>query len=212
MRRIDLHLHTSGSFDCHSEPEAVFRRCLRLGLEPVFVTDHDSIEEALRLRSSHPGQVIVGQEVTTETGEVIGLYLEEPIPAGLSADEAVERIKGQGGLVYLEHPFDSLRRPLDARSIQDLVGSFDIVEVHNSRSSDDANLKAAGLRRTLGVPGGAGSDAHHIGEIGSVYVELPDFGSPSELIRSLEVGRVISSPNRAAMAARRLLMATIGRR
>jgi len=212
LRRIDMHVHTAASFDSDSEPEAVFRRCRRLGLDPVFVTDHDTLDAALRLREAHPGSVVVGQEVTTTVGEVIGLFLESSIPRGLDPLAAVGEIKAQGGLVYLEHPTDRSRRSLSTESIEQIADSIDVVEVHNSRSGSLANKQAEDLCAVLGSAAGAGSDAHRVEEIGSVYVELPDFNSPAGLLTALRHGRIVRAPNRAVMTARGLLMTTIGRR
>src|SRR5437868_6691252 len=88
--RVDLHLHTSASFDSKVEPQAVAERCMKLGLSPIFVTDHNTIDGALRLRSEMPGlEVVVGQEISTTRGEIIGLFLDRAVPAGLEPADAV---------------------------------------------------------------------------------------------------------------------------
>src|SRR5579859_2989556 len=110
--RVDLHVHSSASWDCDVPPVQVARRCRSLGLGPVFLTDHDTVAGALELRRAGPAGAIAGQEVTTAEGDLIGLFLERPIAPGLSPEEAARRIKAQGGLVYLQHPYDRRRRSL----------------------------------------------------------------------------------------------------
>ncbi|HEY4028126.1 MAG TPA: PHP domain-containing protein [Candidatus Dormibacteraeota bacterium] len=194
--RVDIHVHSSASPDCGVEPAQVAARCRSLGLSPVFLTDHDTIEGARWLRRQRSGRVVVGQEVTTTDGEVIGLFLDGPVPAGLSADEAVRRIKAQGGLVYLQHPYDTRRRALREVAIERLAPHIDIVEVHNGRSGDEANRRADDLCAILGVPAGAGSDAHTVGEIGSVYVEVREFEGPRDFLAKLREATIVRGPRR----------------
>jgi predicted metal-dependent phosphoesterase TrpH len=155
----------------------------------VFLTDHDSIEGALRLRAST--RVVVGEEVMTTAGELIGLFLEERVPGGLAPKAAAAAIKEQGGLVYLEHPYDPFRRHLSEGAIEDLAALIDIVEVYNGRSDDKANRRAGDLCGTLGAAPGAGSDAHRIGEIGSVYVEMEDFDGAGDFLVKLRTGKIV---------------------
>jgi predicted metal-dependent phosphoesterase TrpH len=204
LPRIDLHVHSSASFDCQVAPLDVARRCHALGLSPVVLTDHDSIEGAKELKGSGIN-VIAGQEVMTTEGELIGLFLTAPIPGKLSPESAVKAIKDQGGVVYLEHPYDEYRRRLSEAAIERLADAIDIVEVWNGRASPEANAKAADLCETLGAAPGAGSDAHRLDEIGRAYVELEPFDSPSEFIERLKHGRVVVNPNRLLLRAKALL-------
>src|SRR5579859_4921974 len=155
--RIDFHMHSSASFDCKVEPGLVARRCRALGLNPIVLTDHGTISGALELRRNDPEGVIIGQEIATTDGEIIGLFVEEEIPEGLPAEETVLRIKAQGGLVYLQHPYDPLRRNLNEFAIERLRDRIDIVEVFNGRSPSTANEKAADLCEILGAMAGTGS-------------------------------------------------------
>ncbi len=132
----------------------------------------------------------------TEDGELIGLFLSEAVPPGLSSSEAVARIKAQGGLVYLEHPYDSFRRRLREEAIESLAGQIDIVEVWNGRSDREINRRAEQLRDVLGAAGGAGSDAHSVGEIGSVYVEMEDFAGAQDFLAKLRSGEIRSRSSR----------------
>ncbi len=204
MPRIDLHVHSSASFDCQVPPLEVARRCRALGLGPVVLTDHDSIEGARELQG-HGINVITGQEVMTSEGELIGLFLTEAVPRKLSPEAAVRAIKDQGGLVYLEHPYDEIRRRLSEDAIERIAGEIDIVEVWNGRASPEANAKAAELCTTLGAAPGAGSDAHRVDEIGRAYVELEAFNGPRDFVERLKHGRVVVNPNRLLLRAKALL-------
>jgi predicted metal-dependent phosphoesterase TrpH len=202
--RLDLHVHSAASMDCQVPPTDVAARCRRLGLGPVVLTDHDTIDGAIELRRRQPGDVVVGQEVTTTEGELIGLFLEEPVPAGLPPDEVVRRIRAQGGLVYLQHPYDAWRRRLRETAIERLAGSIDVVEVFNGRSPDEANRRAEDLCATLRAAPGAGSDAHTLAEIGSAYVELEPFRDAADFLVKLREARIVRRPSRwrLAVAAR----------
>lgn len=204
MPRVDLHVHSSASFDCDTAPAQVARRCRALGLSPIVLTDHDTIAAALELREQGH-EVIAGQEITTTDGELIGLFLTRPIPPGLGPEEAVAQIKDQGGLVYLEHPYDARRRRLKEEAIERIADLIDIVEVWNGRSMPADNQRAEDLRATLGVAPGAGSDAHRSEEIGRAYVELAPFTGPQEFLERLREARVVVEPNRVLLRAKTLL-------
>lgn len=182
--RVDLHLHSSASPDCGIEPESVAARCGELGLSPVFLTDHDTIAGAERLKAAGRHRVVTGEEMMTSAGEIIGLFLERPVQSGLKPRDAALEIKAQGGLVYLEHPYDRFRRHLSQDAIETLADLIDIVEVFNGRSDEKANRQAGDLCEILDVAAGAGSDAHSLRDIGSVYVEMEDFeGAPDFLVK-----------------------------
>ena len=164
----------------------------------------------MKLRAAG-ARVIVGEEVMTNDGELIGLFLTEAIPAGLSSKEAVRRIKAQGGLVYLEHPYDPSRRHLTEHAIEGLADMIDIVEVFNGRSDEKANRRANDLCVTLGAAPGAGSDAHTLGEIGSVYVEMENFDGASEFLIKLRNSKIVRGRNKLLLTAQAKLGAKIRR-
>jgi predicted metal-dependent phosphoesterase TrpH len=170
-----------------------------LGLSPVFLTDHDTIDGALKLRAAGV-RVVVGEEIATTEGELIGLFLTERIPAALSSGEAVFRIKEQGGLVYLEHPYDTVRRRLTEEAIEKLADKIDIVEVFNGRSDEMANRRAKDLCETLGAAPGAGSDAHKLDEIGSVYVEMEEFEVASDFLANLRSSKIVKGRSKLRLA------------
>jgi predicted metal-dependent phosphoesterase TrpH len=188
--KVDLHFHSSASFDCSVEPRRAGERCRRLGLAPVFLTDHNTIDGALQLRDLQQVAVVVGEEVMTSEGELIGLFLTEVVSPGLSAKETAGRIKAQGGLVYLEHPYDPYRRHLSEEATEEIAELIDIVEVWNGRSDRGINRQAMQLCNALGAAAGAGSDAHILTDIGSVYVEMPEFDGAQDFLEKLRSGKI----------------------
>ena len=205
MVRVDLHLHSSASFDCRVPPLEVAHRCRQLGLSPIFLTDHECIDGARSLLEAGEAAVI-GQEILTTEGELIGLFLEEPVPSRLSPEDTVAAIKDQGALVYLEHPYDTGRRNLREAAIERIAGQIDIVEVFNGRSQPEINRRAEELRATLGVPAGAGSDAHTLAEIGSVFVEMEAFDGAHDFLAKLRDGKVVTRQKGWKTAVRRLFV------
>jgi len=188
LLRADLHVHTSFSHDGQATPEDIAARCERVGLSCVAVTDHDTIAGALETRRVAPFRVIVGEEVNTRSGHVVGLFLSEEIPAGLSAIETVQAIKEQGGLVLLPHPFDRFRSGVLRRiSPEALLPLVDAVEVFNARTLlPQDNHLARRLADRHGLPATAGSDAHSAHEMGRTYLEMPNFdGTPNGFLQAL---------------------------
>jgi predicted metal-dependent phosphoesterase TrpH len=174
--RVDMHCHTRASKDSLNPYEGIVPALDRARLDRVVITDHDRIEGALRLRDQAPDRVIVGEEVRTKEGpDLIGIFLTELIPKYTPLREAAERIRAQGGVVYVPHPFDTRRRGGGELlgSIADLV---DVVEAHNARTfSEDVNQRGEAWAREHGKLLGAGSDAHTLGEIGTAHVVVPAF-------------------------------------
>lgn len=208
MLRVDLHCHTRLSFDCLAEPRAVLRAAEARGIDRLAITDHNEIDEALRLRDLAPDRVLVGEEVKTREGfDVIGLLLSERIPRRTPARETCERIREQGGVVYIPHPFDVRRSGAGERFLDSLAEWIDVVEVHNSRClRSSTNERALRWAEQRGKLRGAGSDAHTLAEIGSGFVRMPPFeptrdgllaalaqGSVTDCIRSSPVYRVAST-------------------
>jgi predicted metal-dependent phosphoesterase TrpH len=177
--------------------EQIIRKCLDRGINCIALTDHGKADGALRLQQMAPFTVIVGQEVLTPDGEIMGLFLKETIPNGLSPSETAARIKEQGGLVGVPHPFDSLRG-LKRESLESLLPQMDFIEVFNSRSFFKSNNNhAKRLVRQYGLLATAGSDAHTPGEIGKAYVEMSEFASKEDFGKSLAQGKIVgrrSSP------------------
>lgn len=190
--RMDMHVHTHHSHDCLVRPERLLEAARRLDLHHVVVTDHNEIRGALRLQQMDPARFLVGEEVRTAEGpEVIGILLREHIPRGTPAREACERIREQGGIVYLPHPFDT-RRSGAAPILDRIADLVDVVEVHNARCYDAAfDIAAEAWAAARALPVGAGSDAHSLAELGRGAVELPPFEPTREsLLAALRSARV----------------------
>jgi dephospho-CoA kinase len=183
--RMDLHLHTVGSFDCLSDPEAVLARALELSYARIAITDHDRLHVALAMSKRHPERVIAGEEVRTAEGvDVIGLYLTEEIPRGTPARATIERIQSQGGLAYLPHPYASGKGG-GGRLAEELAPLCDVIEVFNARLHDPRlNRQAQELARRHGKLEGAGSDSHTVGELGNAFVELPAHANRPDALRA----------------------------
>jgi len=196
LLKADLHIHTHYSRDSIISPEQCVSRCLRLGINCLAVTEHNNIEGALAVQRIAPFKVIIAEEIKTTDGELTGLFLKEAIPPGLTPEETIERVKAQGGLVSLPHPFDRVRRePLRAQARERILSHLDVIEVFNSRTTFRSdNERARRLAEELGLPMGAGSDAHSPWELGATYVEMPDFEGPQQFLEALRQGRVVGRP------------------
>jgi predicted metal-dependent phosphoesterase TrpH len=210
--RVDLHVHCSASPDCTIEPERVAARCRQLGLSPVFLTDHDTIAGAVKLQAIGSERIIAGEEVMTSEGELIGLFLERAVPKGLTPKETAVEVKAQGGLVYLEHPYDPFRRHLSEAGIETLADLIDIVEVFNGRSEEEANRRAEDLCDILGAAPGAGSDAHSLREIGSACIEMQDFEGAQDFLANLRNAKIIKRRPRVLLMAETMLSRRLRRR
>lgn len=174
--QVDLHVHTCYSPDSLMRLDQVVAAVARRGLGALAITDHNAIDGALALAKVAPFPVIVGEEIDTGDGEVIGLFLHEFIAPRLGPHETVRLIKQQGGVVYVPHPFDSHRFPLRELVLEALVPQIDLIEVLNARVNRSAfNARAQTFARQHNLPGGAGSDAHTPGEIGRAYVAMEPF-------------------------------------
>jgi len=193
--RIDLHLHTEGSWDCLSDPEAVLERARLRGLGRIAITDHNRLDVALRMAEAYTDQIIPGEEVRTAEGiDVIGLYLCEEISEGTPVRETIARIREQGGIPYLPHPYAGGKGG-KGRLADTLAPLCDVVEVFNARLHRlRQNELAEELAGRHGRLRGAGSDAHTLGELGRAYVVVPPHPNrPEALLTALEGGRTVGT-------------------
>jgi predicted metal-dependent phosphoesterase TrpH len=171
---LELHCHSSASFDSLAPPHKLVAKARRIGLTHLAITDHERVDGALRARDlgADDLRVIVGEEVRTADCDLIGLFLERAVPPGLPAAETAAAIHAQGGIVGLPHPFDGFRSSGGARAgaaserLEALAGIIDFVEVHNARAIGSANPRAAEFASHHGLPGVAASDAHSVMELG----------------------------------------------
>jgi len=191
--KADLHVHTHYSGDSDITLEKLVERCQSLGLGAIAVTDHDTAEGAIKLAMQPtPFKVIVGEEVASTEGEIIGLFLKETIPGGLSPEDTIGRIRQQGGLVCVPHPFDHYRSSaLQAATLERIAGQIDIVEVFNARTIPAQNLSLPGkFAKSHNLLTGAGSDSHSAAEVGRAYVTIPDFDSPDGFLKAMAQAEV----------------------
>jgi predicted metal-dependent phosphoesterase TrpH len=192
--KVDMHTHSEYSPDSRTPLAAQAAAIKAAGLNVVCATDHNTIEGALRLRELADGfRVIVGEEVSSRDGEIIGLFLDKPVPRGLSAEETIARIRDQGGLVSVPHPFSRNRRFHLRRSVLERVWKdIDCIEVFNAREAfTQDNVRAAAFAKEKGLPGAVGSDAHRASEIGRAWVEVEEFVGRDDFIAALREGSVI---------------------
>jgi predicted metal-dependent phosphoesterase TrpH len=190
--KADLHVHTCYSIDCLSPLEQIVERCLELGINCIAVADHNTIAGALKLREIAPFKVIVAEEVLTPVGEIMGLFLSEEVSRGLSPQETISRIRSQGGLVGIPHPFGrSLPWNANPLTSTEVLSQVDIIETFNSRTPfSNSNARAEKLAKEQGKAASAGSDAHTLGEVGRAYVEMPEFDGPDDFLNSLAQGKI----------------------
>ncbi|HKR82045.1 MAG TPA: PHP domain-containing protein [Candidatus Saccharimonadales bacterium] len=170
MFKIDLHTHSYGSPDGGLRMRH-YQRALDEGmLDFIAVTDHNRIDVAQELQAALGQQIIVGEEINTTAGEIIGLYLQENVPAGLSPEETVKRIKKQGGLVYVPHPFETVRKGVPEHVLKKLAKDVDILEVHNGRAVfQNHSSRASAWVKNNDCVGASSSDAHGFRGWGKTY-------------------------------------------
>ena len=193
MLKADLHIHTRYSADCNTPLDRIIARCLEIGINCIAIADHGTTEGALKMQSIAPFPVIVAEEILTPHGEIMGMFLKETIPSGLSVEQTISQIKTQGGLVCVPHPFDIFRQSaLDAKIVEEIVDQIDVIEAFNSRAPlPQSSTKAQTFADKYGIAKSAGSDAHTIGEIGNAYIEMPEFNSRDDFLNALAKGKVV---------------------
>jgi hypothetical protein len=182
------------SGDSTTTPDELAAAVAAAELDVLCITDHNAIAGAIELREALPCRVVAGEELRTAAGEIIGLFLTERIPTGIGPVEAARAIRDQGGVVYVPHPFDPMRRNLATPALYELAeaGLIDAVEVRNAKTSlESLNRRAADFAAELDLAAGAGSDAHVPDAIGAAYVEMPDFEGPDDFLVALRAGRVV---------------------
>jgi len=190
LLKAEFHCHTYRSSDCLMKPWDLVALCKERGIDCLVVTDHNTIRGALEVKEIAPFAVVIGEEILSTEGEIIGLFLTEEVPRGLSPRDTVRRIRAQGGLVYLPHPFDRLRRScLSERGRKEIEDEIDIVEVLNARITFPQDVeRAARFALKLGAAMANGSDAHIPWEVGRAYVEMPAFTGRDDFLHALQQG------------------------
>ncbi len=184
--KLDLHTHSTLSHD-GGIPLESYKKILESGLlNYVAVTDHNEIDLALALHQELGEQIIVGEEIKTTAGEVIGLFLKKKISPEQELGETIEQIKGQGGLVYIPHPFDIRRKGIPKKILEELIQLVDIIEVFNARNiMPNGNNTVVDFNEKHSKPFAASSDAHSLGEIGRTYTLTAEAPTVSNLLEQL---------------------------
>jgi predicted metal-dependent phosphoesterase TrpH len=185
--KVDFHTHSQASPDGALSLEHYRRALVQHRLDCIAVTDHNTIEMAQQLHEELGDKIIVGEEITTTQGEIIGLYLTEVVQAGLSAAETVHRIKAQGALVYIPHPFETVRKGITPETLDEIAADVDIIEVHNGRAVfQNKGQQALAWAEKHAVPGAASSDSHGISGWGRTYTMLDDMPTEETLVKLLQ--------------------------
>ena len=194
----DLHMHTEHSHDCAVPVEALLDYAEAQGLGAIAVTDHNvfaGAQEAVELARGRRLVVIPGEEVKSEAGEVIGLFLAHEIPRGMSMGDTIAAIREQNGVVYLPHPFDRLHTIPDAGTLHRHLAEIDVFEVYNARLLFEGfNDEALRFARKYNLTMGAGSDAHVLQGVGTGLVRMRAFHTPEEFLISLRSAEILRRP------------------
>jgi predicted metal-dependent phosphoesterase TrpH len=195
----DLHLHTNWSHDCQIPVPELLEHAEVTGLGAIAVTDHNVFGGALEAVEQARGReliVIPGEEVKTDVqGEVIGLFLREEIPRGMSFADTIAAIREQDGIVYLPHPFDRIHTVPDPTTIHRQLAQIDVLEVYNARLLFETyNDEALRFARKYGLQMGAGSDAHVLQGVGTGVLRMRAFDGAEEFLLSLRSAQVQRRP------------------
>jgi predicted metal-dependent phosphoesterase TrpH len=188
---VELHSHTLWSKDCIVPFERIIARCKARGVDKIAITDHNTAEGALEMAKLAPNLVIVGEEIMTTQGELLGYFMTETIPARLTPEETIKRLRDQGAAISVSHPYDRLRKGAwEEADLLRILDQVDAIETFNARCVyHEDNDKAKALAAARGVRGTVGSDAHSKPEYGQATLRLPPFTSPAEFIKALESGQ-----------------------
>jgi hypothetical protein len=197
--RIELHCHTYHSADSLMRPARLVELCRRRGLQRLAVTDHNSIAGAQEAAALDPELVIVGEEIETTEGELLGYFLQEQLPAGLTPAEAIARLRDQGALISVSHPCDRFRHGAwEPEALRRILPLVDALEVFNARTLMGADNRAAEhIAAGAGLLATAGSDAHAYVEVGRSGMLTPSFQDAAGMKRALAQGQIVrrlSSP------------------
>ena len=191
MIKIDLHTHSVGSPDGGITAEEYGRLLDDKVLDMIAVTDHDSIEQALVIQNKLGPRIIIGEEITSLEGEIIGLFLKQKVEPGLSALQTVQAIKSQGGLVYIPHPFETVRKGITQSVIDSISDEIDIVEVYNGRAVfQNKGPQALTWARLHNKIGAASSDAHGLKGVGTTYSSVESVPNKESFLEVLKTARL----------------------
>lgn len=185
---VELHSHTLWSKDCIVPFDRIIARCAAQGVDKIAITDHNTADGALAMARIAPDLVIVGEEIMTTQGELLGYFMRESIPARLTPEETIARLRDQGAVISVSHPYDRLRKGAwEEADLLRIIDQVDAIEVFNARCVyHEDNDKARDLAAGRGVRGTIGSDAHSRVEYGRATQHMPPFADAETFLESLE--------------------------
>lgn len=187
-----IHLHSDYSFDSNSSPRSILKAARREGVDCVALTDHDEIAGAIALQALGGVRVIIGEEISSAAGHIIGLFLHERVSPGMSATDTLNAIHDQGGVALAPHPFCTLCEGSLGENLESLADRLDAIEVHNAQNLLPwQDRQAADFATQHEVTGYVGSDGHIRGRIAPAFQIMEDFSSPEEFLMSLRSARLI---------------------
>lgn len=184
--KVDLHVHTNFSLDSSltfGQIDEIFEKGI---LDRIAITDHNRMDGALKLKKMYGDRIIVGEEVSSSSGHIIGLFMKEPIEKGLAVEETVKRMKKQGALVYIPHIFDEWRHGLGEKVSLRIMKDVDIIEIFNSRGTKGGNRKSEVFASKFDKAKASSTDAHRRSNLGRAYSDIPDFEDGESLIEALK--------------------------
>jgi predicted metal-dependent phosphoesterase TrpH len=191
----DLHSHTLWSKDCLSDFERIIEICQRRGIDRLAITDHNTADGALKMQQLAPDLIIVGEEIMTTQGEILAYFVKETVPAKLTPEETIRRLRDQGAVISVSHPYDRLRKGAwEEADLLRIIDQVDAIEIYNARCTfPDDNRKAQATARKYNKPGTAGSDAHIAVEYGKAMVQMQPFEGASDFLASLRSATYIEA-------------------
>jgi predicted metal-dependent phosphoesterase TrpH len=188
--KIDLHTHSSASVDGGITAEQ-YRFLLKVGtIDQIAITDHNRIDMALELQAELGNKIIVGEEITTQEGDIIGLFITDLVPKGLPVKEAVQAIKKQGGIVYVPHPFETIRSGINLAALKTIADDVDVVEAPNGRSIQPGDDEATDWARSHKKAICGSSDAHRAKAVGKTYTATSELLTKENIITQLESAKI----------------------
>lgn len=191
--RAEFHCHTVYSFDSSNRIAPLLDATRHLGIARLAITDHNTMRGALLAKEMDPARVVVGEEILTTRGELLGYFMTDEVPGRLSPMETIERLKKQGAFIAVPHVFDRQRHGWRMRDLEEILPYVDALEVFNARClSQRINQRGREFAERRGFAMLAGSDAHSLVELGLASVWLPAFDSADELRESLKRSRIVA--------------------
>lgn len=191
MWQVELHSHTLWSKDCVVNFDAIIRLCEQRNIDRIAITDHNTAQGALAMQKLAPDLVIVGEEIMTDRGEILGYFMQESIPAGLTPDETIKRLREQGAVISVSHPFDRLRKGAwHEADLLRIIDKVDAIEIFNARCMyADDNVKALQFAEKHALTGTVGSDAHSRIEYGRALAQMQPFEGASDFLLALRAAQ-----------------------